>query len=88
MTWDANYLIYVFMNITENHKNKGEIIKNTMNNWFQPQTIIKPPLLHVFISSVIQFDKWFHLMVLNGNYLICIFMKINKIFRNEDKAIV
>ena len=29
-------------------------------NIFQHKNIIKPPLLPVFISSVIQFDKFFH----------------------------
>ena len=53
-------------------------------NIFQHKNIIKPPLLPVFISWVIQFDKFFHqvvlyenyLMVLYENYLICIFMNI------------
>ena len=45
-------------------KHKGKIIKNTLLiNCFQPPTIIKPPSLHVFISSMIQFDKSFHLVV-------------------------
>ena len=58
-------------------------------NVFQHKNIIKPPLLPVFISSVIQFDKFFHpvvlyenyLMVLYENYLICIFMNINEILK-------
>ena len=75
------------MNINENLKNKGKIVKNTINNWFQPQTIIKPLLLHVFISSVIQFNKYCHLMVLYGNYHICIFMNINENLINEGKII-
>ena len=54
-------------------------------NLFQLQNIIKPPLLPVFISSVIQFDKFFHPGVLYENYLICIFMNINKNFSNERK---
>ena len=33
-------------------------------NIFQHKNIIKPPLLPVFISSVIQFDKFFHPVVL------------------------
>ena len=40
-----------------------------------------------FSSSVIQFDKIFHLMALYENYLICIFMNINENFKNEDKTI-
>ena len=46
-------------------------------NIFQHKNIIKPPLLPVFISSVIQFDKFFHPVVLDENYLICLFMNIN-----------
>ena len=47
--------------------------------------IIKPPLLPVFISSLIQFDKYFHPVVLYENYVICIFMNINENFSNERK---
>ena len=32
-------------------------------------------LLHVVISSVIGFDKFFYPVVMYANYLICIFMK-------------
>ena len=74
------------MNINENLKNKGKIVKD-INNLFQPQTIIKPQLLHVFISSVIQFNKYCHLMVQYGNYQICIFMNINENLINEGKSI-
>ena len=51
-------------------------------NIFQHKNIIKPPLLPVFISSVIQFDIFFHPVVLYENYLICIFMNINEKFCN------
>ena len=51
-------------------------------NIFQHKNIIKPPLLPVFISSVIQFDKFFHPEVLYEIYLICIFMNINEKFCN------
>ena len=54
-------------------------------NIFQHINITKPPLMPVFISSVIQFDKFFHPVVLYENYLICIFMNINENFRNERK---
>ena len=58
-------------------------------NIYQHKNIIKPPLLPVFISSVIQFDKFFYpvvlyendLMVLYENNLICIFMNINEILK-------
>ena len=52
---------------------------------FQHKNIIKPPLLPVFISSVIQFDMFFYPVVLYENYLICIFMIINENFCNERK---
>ena len=55
-------------------------------NIFQHKNIIKPPLLPVFISSVIQFDKIFHLMVLYENYLICIFMNINEILKMREET--
>ena len=53
-------------------------------NIFQHKNIIKPPLLPVYISSVIQFDKFFHPVVLDENYLICIFMNINEIMRQKS----
>ena len=63
-------------------------------NTFQHKNIIKPPLLPVFISSVIQLDKFFHPVVLYENYLmvpyenflICIFMNINEILKWWKKA--
>ena len=54
-------------------------------NIFQHKNIIRPPLLPDFISSVIQFDKLFHPVVLYENYLICVFMNINENFCNERK---
>ena len=36
---------------------------------------------YFLVSLEIQFEKAFHLMVLYENYLICIFMNINKINR-------
>ena len=56
-------------------------------NIFQHKNIIKPPLLPVFISSAIQFDKFFHPVVLYENYLICIFMNINEQFCNKRKSL-
>ena len=55
-------------------------------NIFQHKNIIKPPLLPVFISSVIQFDKFFHPVVLYENYFICIFMNINEILKMTEKT--
>ena len=54
-------------------------------NIFQHKNIIKPPLLPVFIFSVIQFDKLFHTVVLYEKYCICIFMNINDNLSNERK---
>ena len=55
-------------------------------NLFQHRNITKPPLLPVFISSVIQFDKFFHPVVLDENFLICIFMNINEILKKGKKT--
>ena len=55
-------------------------------NIFQHKNIIKPPLLPFFISSVIQFDKFFHPVVLYDNYLIYIFMNIYEILKMREKA--
>ena len=40
-----------------------------------------------FISSVIQFDKFFHPVVLYENYLICIFMNIKEKFVIKEKIL-
>ena len=55
-------------------------------NIFQHKNIIKPPLLPFFISSVIQLDNFFHLVVLHENYLICIFININEILKMREKT--
>ena len=58
-------------------KNEVKSLKKN-KNIFPPKNIIKPPLLPVFIPPVIQFDKFFHAVVLYENYFICIFMNINE----------
>ena len=55
-------------------------------NIFLHKNIIKLPLLPVFISSVIQFDKFFHPVVLYENYLICIFMNIYEILKISKRT--
>ena len=66
-------------------KNEVKHKKNTINIILKPQNIIKPPLLPVFISSVIQFDKFFHPVVQYENYVICIFMNINENLKMREK---
>ena len=56
-------------------------------NIFQHKNIIKPPVLPVFIASVIQFDMFFYPVVLYENYLFCIFMNNNENFCNERKSL-
>ena len=73
------------MNSNENLQKRSKIIKNNINEHISAQNIIKPPLLLGFISSVIQFDMFFHPVVLYENYLICIFMNINENFCNERR---
>ena len=53
-------------------------------NIFLHKNMIKPPLLPV---SLTQSDKFFHPVVLYGNYLICIIMNINENFGNETKIL-
>ena len=60
-------------------------MKTIINEYISAKNIINPPLLPVFISSVIQFDKFHHPVALYENYLICIFMNINENFSNEKK---
>ena len=47
----------------------------------------KPSLLHVVISSVIGFNKFFYSVVLYVNYLICIFMNIYANLKNDGKSL-
>ena len=67
------------------YKNEVESLKTTEMNIFQHKNIIKPPLLPFSIYSVNHFDKFFHLVVLYENDLICKFMNINENFCNERK---
>ena len=68
------------------YKNEVKSLKNNINEHISAQNIFKPPLLPVFISSVIQFDKFFHPVVLDENDLICIFMNINEILKMREKT--
>ena len=83
----ANYLIFIFMNINQNLKDKWKIIKNVKlilaSNHHQT-TIVAC----FFILSVIQFDKVFYLIVLYENYLICKFMNINEYLKRWAKSLV
>ena len=47
----------------------------------------KPLLLHVVISSVIGFDKFFYPVVMYENYLICIFMNFYANLKNDGNII-
>ena len=54
---------------------------------FYSATISLTNNLHVFISSVMQFDTDFYLKVLYEIYLICIFVNINEYLKKEGKII-
>ena len=54
-------------------------------NIFLSKNFIKPPLLPDLKLSVIQFDKFFHQVVLYEKYLSCIFNKSNENFSNEGE---
>ena len=86
----ANYHIFRFMNINQNLKNKWKIIKKNVINKLilasnHHQTTI---VAFFFISSVIQSDHVFYLMVLYENDLICIFMNINEYLKRRVKSLV
>ena len=71
------------MNINENLQKWSKIIKNNINEHISAQKHHQTTIVaSFFISSVIQFDKFFHPVVLYENYLICIFMNINEKFCN------
>ena len=74
------------MDINENLQKGSKIIKN-INEHISAQNIIKPPLLPVFISSVIQFDMFFHPVVLYENYLICNSLILIKTFVMKEKIL-
>ena len=63
----------------QNHKN------NNINEHISAQKHHQATIVAVSISPVIQFDKFFHPVVLYENNLICIFMNINENFCNERK---
>ena len=84
----ANYLIFKFMNINENLKNKGKIIKkNIIDKLILASNHHQTTIIACFKSSVIKFDKVFHLTVHYENYLICIFMNINKYLKRRAKSL-
>ena len=74
------------MNINENLQKWSKIIKNNINEHISAQKHHQTIIVAIFISSVIQFDKFFHPVVLYDNYLICIFMNINEILKMREKA--
>ena len=63
----------------ENHK-------NNKNEHISAQKHHQTTIVASFISSVIQFDKFFHPVVLYENYLICIFMNINETLKMMEKT--
>ena len=58
-----NYLICIFMNINEYLKNEGKIIKNTIYKLILAPNNHQTTIRACFISSVIQLDKSFTLVV-------------------------
>ena len=75
------------MNINENLQKWSKIKKKHKWTYFSKkhhQTII----VAIFYILVIQFDKFFHPVVLYENCLICIFMNINEILKMREKPLV
>ena len=75
------------MKINENLKNNGKIVKTHHKKLISAPNHHQTTTVAFFISSVIQFDKDCHLMVLYGNYHVCIFMNINENLISEGKTI-
>ena len=73
------------MNINETLQKWSKTIKNNINEHISLQKHLQTTIVAFFISSVIQFDKFFHPVVIYENYLVCIFMNINEIFCNGRK---
>ena len=71
-----NYLNCIFMNIDEILKYEVKLIKNIINKQSSAKNHHQTTFVASFISSVIQFDKSFHPLVLYENYLICILIVI------------
>ena len=72
--------------LMKTYKNEVKSYKN-INKFISAQKHHQTTIVASFISSVIQFDKFFHPVVLCENYLICIFMNINENFSNERKIL-
>ena len=76
----------IFMNINENFKTLENCKKLTLDylisarkhHWFT---------LYVVVPQMVQFDKFVHLVAIDVNYLICIFMNIYENFKNDRKII-
>ena len=75
------------MNINENFKNLENRKKSTCK-WtgFCPNTSLVY-IVRCYIPYVIQFDKLFHPVVEDVNYLICIIMNIYERLKNDRKII-
>ena len=76
MVSNASYLICIFINFNETLKMTEKSLKSINKLILGPNDDIKP---------VISFDKFINVMGLNENYLICIFMNINKNVENRGK---
>ena len=72
----VNYLNFIFTNINEILKHEEKLIKNIINKQILAPNHHQIAIVASFISSVIQFDKSFHPVVLYENILICIFIVI------------
>ena len=80
----VNHLICIFININENLKKLGNNLKkNMINNQISAQNYRQTTIVASFISPMIEFDMYFHPVVLYENHLICIFININENLKNE-----
>ena len=77
----------MFMNIIENFKNKVKSLKKNINKHISAPKHHQTTIVASFISSVIQFVKYFHPVGLYESYLISIFMNINENLKMRDNPL-
>ena len=85
MVSNANYLIGVFINFHENMKNGRKNLKKSINELISAPNSRCDTFFLFNIDLVISYDEFIGDVVLFENYLIRIFMNINKTVKKWEK---
>ena len=83
MVSNANYLMIIFINFHENLKNGKKMFLKSIIELILG---LNCRCDTYFIEPVISYDELIDDLVLYENYLICIFMTINKTVKDEEKT--